>query len=447
MISDCSSNLVFIRKAAEPGIKALKMFDESFKETSGDQSILQQPIEDFSLSTLIAELIPDLLLVAPPQLVKVLARVNDPIIGISRIAVKERSRFSEVSSVHEYQKIFDNPRILWRVVVDRFPNLGGISGKSVTQLIDILEEVRQFIELRMHRPANPEAVRPKTQLDKFPVPFLLPRIGPLHDEDRHGCGCYGGQTGEERLKIVDRVSPCVATTAIIEFRSIAEQNRRHDSGQQCNRQRAQDCLADRHLSPLIPQQQITSPRTSAQVTPGAIRDLRTALRSPRHPHRICGPYSPRAAEAGFAKEPRALSEAIAKGSGHCQTVMIGAPPMTKPVRLQLSRRRGFDLQALSTSANGREAVHDGRPGPWCNPFVVGKYGDAGYCVDLYRALLAERLRVGADPEVEALVRTRRFVAEYVDELRGKNLACWCRPGAPCRADVIIAVGNRDEAGR
>ncbi|RVJ75109.1 DUF4326 domain-containing protein [Sinorhizobium medicae] len=121
--------------------------------------------------------------------------------------------------------------------------------------------------------------------------------------------------------------------------------------------------------------------------------------------------------------------------------------MTKPVRLQLSRRRGFDLQALSTSANGREAVHDGRPGPWCNPFVVGKYGDAGYCVDLYRALLAERLRVGADPEVEALVRTRRFVAEYVDELRGKNLACWCRPGAPCRADVIIAVGNRDEAGR
>ncbi|WQO65024.1 DUF4326 domain-containing protein [Sinorhizobium medicae] len=121
--------------------------------------------------------------------------------------------------------------------------------------------------------------------------------------------------------------------------------------------------------------------------------------------------------------------------------------MTKPVRLQLSRRKGFDLQQLSTSVNGREAVHVGRPGPWGNPFVVGKHGDASYCVGLYKALLAGLLRVGADPDVEALERTRHFVAENVDELRGKNLACWCRPGAPCHADVLIAVANRDEASR
>ncbi len=121
--------------------------------------------------------------------------------------------------------------------------------------------------------------------------------------------------------------------------------------------------------------------------------------------------------------------------------------MTKPIRLQLSRRKGFDLRALSESINGREAVHVGRPGPWGNPFVVGKHGDAGYCVDLYKALLAGLLRVGADPDIEALERTRRFVAENVDELRGKNLACWCRPGAPCHADVLIAVANRDEASR
>ncbi|MDX0178660.1 DUF4326 domain-containing protein [Sinorhizobium meliloti] len=28
------------------------------------------------------------------------------------------------------------------------------------------------------------------------------------------------------------------------------------------------------------------------------------------------------------------------------------------------------------------------------------------------------------------------------ELRGKNLACWCRPGAPCHADVLLQVANR-----
>ncbi|RVI02590.1 DUF4326 domain-containing protein [Sinorhizobium meliloti] len=121
--------------------------------------------------------------------------------------------------------------------------------------------------------------------------------------------------------------------------------------------------------------------------------------------------------------------------------------MTKPARLQLSRRKGFDLQAHSESINGLEVVHVGRPGPWGNPFVVGKHGDAAYCVDLYKALLAGLLRVGADPDTKALERTRRFVAENVDELRGKNLACWCRPGAPCHADVLIAVANRDEAGR
>ncbi|MDX0251184.1 DUF4326 domain-containing protein [Sinorhizobium meliloti] len=124
--------------------------------------------------------------------------------------------------------------------------------------------------------------------------------------------------------------------------------------------------------------------------------------------------------------------------------------MIKPVRLQLSRRAGFSLQETSTAINGLEAVHVGRPGPWGNPFIVGKDGDAAYCVDLYKALLAGFLRVGADPDIAALERTRRFVAENVDELRGKNLACWCKPGAPCHADVLVEVANRpicDEAGR
>jgi hypothetical protein len=113
--------------------------------------------------------------------------------------------------------------------------------------------------------------------------------------------------------------------------------------------------------------------------------------------------------------------------------------MTKPVRLQLSRRAGFNLQAMSQSTNGLPAIHVGRPGPWGNPFVVGKHGDAAYCVDLYKALLAGLLRVGADPNVEALESTRRFIDENGHELRGHNLACWCKPGAPCHADVLLKL--------
>ena len=27
------------------------------------------------------------------------------------------------------------------------------------------------------------------------------------------------------------------------------------------------------------------------------------------------------------------------------------------------------------------------------------------------------------------------------ELKGKDLICWCKPGAPCHADVLLDVAN------
>lgn len=116
--------------------------------------------------------------------------------------------------------------------------------------------------------------------------------------------------------------------------------------------------------------------------------------------------------------------------------------MTKPVRIQLSRAKGFNLQTHSHALNGLPAAHVGRPGPWGNPFVVGRHGDTAYCVDLYRALLAGLLRVGADPDIEALERARRFAAENLRELAGRNLACWCKAGAECHADVLLELANR-----
>lgn len=111
--------------------------------------------------------------------------------------------------------------------------------------------------------------------------------------------------------------------------------------------------------------------------------------------------------------------------------------MSAPIRIQLSRRKGWRMP--------ENTVTVARPGPWGNPFVVGKHGDAAYCVDLYKALLAGLLRVGADPDIKALERTRQFVADNVSELTGKNLACWCKPGKPCHADVLLKIANRDAA--
>tara|TARA_R110000868_G_scaffold389993_1_gene659426 strand:+ start:2789 stop:3202 length:414 start_codon:yes stop_codon:yes gene_type:complete len=32
-------------------------------------------------------------------------------------------------------------------------------------------------------------------------------------------------------------------------------------------------------------------------------------------------------------------------------------------------------------------------------------------------------------------------ADIVEALRGKNLACWCAPDAPCHADVLLEIAN------
>ena len=62
--------------------------------------------------------------------------------------------------------------------------------------------------------------------------------------------------------------------------------------------------------------------------------------------------------------------------------------MAKPLRLRLSRRKGFTLQAASRGANGLAAVVVARPSRWGNPFVIGRDGTQAACVAQYRKWLA-----------------------------------------------------------
>lgn len=110
-----------------------------------------------------------------------------------------------------------------------------------------------------------------------------------------------------------------------------------------------------------------------------------------------------------------------------------------PLRLQLSRRKGFNLQALSRSVNGLPAVNCARPGKWGNPWSVAGAREAGYtgsdvelaavCVNMFRNAIEHRL-----PAVAPIVAD-------IDHLRGKNLACWCEPGSFCHADVLLVLAN------
>lgn len=116
----------------------------------------------------------------------------------------------------------------------------------------------------------------------------------------------------------------------------------------------------------------------------------------------------------------------------------------KPQRLQLSRHRGFNLQAASQALNGLPAKRVTRPGKWGNPFTIEeiarRYGlDADAAQAKAVALCGQWVRGEIDPALSPGVPPAR--AKIRAELGGHNLACWCRLGTPCHADVLIEIAN------
>lgn len=123
--------------------------------------------------------------------------------------------------------------------------------------------------------------------------------------------------------------------------------------------------------------------------------------------------------------------------------------MSKPQRIQLSRRKGFDLQRVSRELNGLPAVSVARPTRWGNPFTVAGCRGVGHvgthaelarrCVDSFRAWLGPHWRELWDT-IESR-QCRQQILDHIAELRGKNLACWCGLDESCHADVLLESAN------
>lgn len=118
--------------------------------------------------------------------------------------------------------------------------------------------------------------------------------------------------------------------------------------------------------------------------------------------------------------------------------------MVRPRRLQLSRQRGFSLQEASRALNGLPARLVTRPGKWGNPFSITDIAsrfdldaDAAQAraVALCAAWLDGTLAAGFAPGPAPSRATIRA------ELGGYNLACWCKAGTPCHADLLIDIAN------
>lgn len=90
--------------------------------------------------------------------------------------------------------------------------------------------------------------------------------------------------------------------------------------------------------------------------------------------------------------------------------------MTKPVRIQRKRTKGWKMPI--------GAVYVGRGSKWGNPFTWANTGK-----------VHPALRYAC--EVAPLIEP-----SSLEELRGKNLACWCSLNSECHADVLLELANK-----
>ena len=106
----------------------------------------------------------------------------------------------------------------------------------------------------------------------------------------------------------------------------------------------------------------------------------------------------------------------------------------KPQRIQLSRKKGWKMPPNTVKVD--------RSTPWGNPFIVGKNCDRIEAVGNFGAMVTG-LRTAHFGD-ECLERQRawsRHAKDHLHELRGKNLACWCKAGEACHADILLQIAN------
>jgi len=126
-----------------------------------------------------------------------------------------------------------------------------------------------------------------------------------------------------------------------------------------------------------------------------------------------------------------------------------------PVRLRLSRRKGFRLQNLSRQTNGLPAVNVARPSVFGNPFSIsnvlalrsagGEKAAHDMAIAYFRNWLSGR-PIPAALKLDGLDAKREAILTRADEeLNGKNLACWCGPGETCHADVLLGLASERRA--
>jgi len=120
--------------------------------------------------------------------------------------------------------------------------------------------------------------------------------------------------------------------------------------------------------------------------------------------------------------------------------------MSKPQRIQRKRTKGWKMP--------ENTVYVGRGSKWGNPFKIGEFTQVMHKSSAYPyEMYMDSFKVVGNSHAVQLFKTasdkradwyhKDYIFPCLEDLKGKNLACWCRLDQPCHADVLLEIANRD----
>ena len=113
-----------------------------------------------------------------------------------------------------------------------------------------------------------------------------------------------------------------------------------------------------------------------------------------------------------------------------------------PKRIQLRRTKGW--------RKPEGCIVCTRPGPWGNPFTLTSALELGFASDgpharkfvvecfedwLYKGTLSDWWFANS-------AEGWAWMRGHLDDLRDRDLGCYCPPGEPCHVDILLMAANR-----
>jgi hypothetical protein len=120
----------------------------------------------------------------------------------------------------------------------------------------------------------------------------------------------------------------------------------------------------------------------------------------------------------------------------------------KPIRIQRRRTKGWRMP--------KNTVYVGRGSKFGNPFRVGglfKIGDVDN-KSQFKMSWCECLNASYNDGSFQLIKNNKMAVDFymklidkhppknIQDIKGKNLACWCPLDSPCHADILLELVNK-----